>query len=288
MNLKSFLTNALNSKRKRNGSFKTLANFKAFFNICQRKKRRSKILLLKALHIKGILDLMLAEYEDIARKNRKILKKSNSNVTLPVKRKPSSYNPNPNPLLDNILKLTSYKFPQLLLAAQPYCIRTRQGQHYRHDVACLEQEFNYTPARGRFNSRGDSLVAVHKTILPIQMLKYVKMYVKIREILNKITHNIHPESKRSRIKSDCTYRLKLTLKAEMATTPWKFELRRVTIVAPKVAQRVPKRNPRDPRLPSYKRPPPMDLNGSAPIEICLLYTSPSPRDRQKSRMPSSA
>ena len=24
------------------------------------------------------------------------------------------------------------------------------------------------------------------------------------------------------------------------------------------------------------------------IEICLLYTSPSPRDRQKSRMPSSA
>ena len=26
----------------------------------------------------------------------------------------------------------------------------------------------------------------------------------------------------------------------------------------------------------------------APNEICLLYTSPSPRDRQKSRMPSSA
>ena len=31
------------------------------------------------------------------------------------------------------------------------------------------------------------------------------------------------------------------------------------------------------------------LNGrTAIIEICLLYTSPSPRDRQKSRMPSSA
>ena len=27
---------------------------------------------------------------------------------------------------------------------------------------------------------------------------------------------------------------------------------------------------------------------SEPIEACLLYTSPSPRDRQKSRMPSSA
>ena len=26
----------------------------------------------------------------------------------------------------------------------------------------------------------------------------------------------------------------------------------------------------------------------AHVEICLLYTSPSPRDRQKSRMPSSA
>ena len=28
--------------------------------------------------------------------------------------------------------------------------------------------------------------------------------------------------------------------------------------------------------------------GFADSEICLLYTSPSPRDRQKSRMPSSA
>ena len=28
--------------------------------------------------------------------------------------------------------------------------------------------------------------------------------------------------------------------------------------------------------------------GFLPIYICLLYTSPSPRDRQKSRMPSSA
>ena len=28
--------------------------------------------------------------------------------------------------------------------------------------------------------------------------------------------------------------------------------------------------------------------GVAPITVCLLYTSPSPRDRQKSRMPSSA
>ena len=30
------------------------------------------------------------------------------------------------------------------------------------------------------------------------------------------------------------------------------------------------------------------MTGSANVKICLLYTSPSPRDRQKSRMPSSA
>ena len=30
------------------------------------------------------------------------------------------------------------------------------------------------------------------------------------------------------------------------------------------------------------------LSGNAHVSGCLLYTSPSPRDRQKSRMPSSA
>ena len=30
------------------------------------------------------------------------------------------------------------------------------------------------------------------------------------------------------------------------------------------------------------------LQAAPDFEICLLYTSPSPRDRQKSRMPSSA
>ena len=29
-------------------------------------------------------------------------------------------------------------------------------------------------------------------------------------------------------------------------------------------------------------------NCNAPLEVCLLYTSPSPRDRTRSRMPSSA
>ena len=32
----------------------------------------------------------------------------------------------------------------------------------------------------------------------------------------------------------------------------------------------------------------VDLVTVAPAQACLLYTSPSPRDRQKSRMPSSA
>ena len=30
------------------------------------------------------------------------------------------------------------------------------------------------------------------------------------------------------------------------------------------------------------------IHGDAQVQLCLLYTSPSPRDRQKSRMPSSA
>ena len=40
--------------------------------------------------------------------------------------------------------------------------------------------------------------------------------------------------------------------------------------------------------PSPKREDGPELNWSSLVEHCLLYTSPSPRDRQKSRMPSSA
>ena len=32
----------------------------------------------------------------------------------------------------------------------------------------------------------------------------------------------------------------------------------------------------------------VDLNSTAAVDSCLLYTSPSPRDRTRSRMPSSA
>ena len=42
---------------------------------------------------------------------------------------------------------------------------------------------------------------------------------------------------------------------------------------------------------SISEPPPLGftpLKVSADFDACLLYTSPSPRDRQKSRMPSSA
>ena len=34
--------------------------------------------------------------------------------------------------------------------------------------------------------------------------------------------------------------------------------------------------------------PPLEIESYTTLTICLLYTSPSPRDRQKSRMPSSA
>ena len=84
-------------------------------------------------------------------------------------------------LLLKILKLDSFfQQHQLLFATQTNCIRTHQGQHYRHDVACLEQEFNYAP-RVWFNSEGDSLVAV-KTILPIQMLLYYLDKIKVYQI----------------------------------------------------------------------------------------------------------
>ena len=76
-------------------------------------------------------------------------------------------------LKTNTKKGKSQENPQWLFATQPYCIRTRQGQHYRRDVACLEQEFNCAPMVW-FNSEGDSLVAV-KTILPIQIVKYKKI-----------------------------------------------------------------------------------------------------------------
>ena len=42
---------------------------------------------------------------------------------------------------------------------------------------------------------------------------------------------------------------------------------------------------------SFIKPPMLNGGTSFPIDLyetCLLYTSPSPRDRQKSRMPSSA
>ena len=151
------------------------------------------------------------------------------------------------------------KNPQLLLVTH-YCIRTRQVKHYRLDVACLGQEFNYTPERGRFKTRGDSLVAVLKTILPIliKLNNYCKLH----------TQNVHPESvqlPKLSILYSTTY-----MPDMMSTTPWKLNLRQVTIVAPRVAQRIPRRNPRDPRLPSYRPPSPTKFTGK-PIEIPLEY-----------------
>ena len=42
------------------------------------------------------------------------------------------------------------------------------------------------------------------------------------------------------------------------------------------------------KLKIEKRGEKLNIRGSLPSKDCLLYTSPSPRDRQKSRMPSSA
>ena len=42
------------------------------------------------------------------------------------------------------------------------------------------------------------------------------------------------------------------------------------------------------KLKGLKKPAVGEYIGGCFLKICLLYTSPSPRDRQKSRMPSSA
>ena len=42
------------------------------------------------------------------------------------------------------------------------------------------------------------------------------------------------------------------------------------------------------RLSDYNRGLPMAVDLSVPMHVCLLYTSPSPRDQRGSRMPSSA
>ena len=46
--------------------------------------------------------------------------------------------------------------------------------------------------------------------------------------------------------------------------------------------------PRDWMPDAYRKTLVRQISQHAHSEICLLYTSPSPRDRQKSRMPSSA
>ena len=219
----------------------------------------------------------------------KICKKSTSVIKLGCER---LFNPNPllvNNLV-NILKLVRYLAPQLLPATQTYCIRTHQGQHYHRDVACLEQEFNFTPDRGRFKSIGDSLVAV-KTILPIQKFKFTATYFEINLLLfdtyvlpylcyiaaddsceascllysSSLSSHSSSHSSSSLAFSSCCQSIK------MSSTPWNFQLRRVTVVAPK-SGRMPKRNTRDPRLPSYRPPQsPTQFTGTT-INIPLEYS----------------
>ena len=54
-------------------------------------------------------------------------------------------------------------------------------------------------------------------------------------------------------------------------------------------KQTPKETEHTPAGTNYKyRVTPVEREGNTPSMPCLLYTSPSPRDRQKSRMPSSA
>ena len=117
-----------------------------------------------------------------------------------------------------------------------------------------------SPPKGAGSAIGDSLVAVTKTILPIQKFKILNIcYVEPKTI-----KNVYPEFPSIKL---ALFHFKLWSQATMSsTTPWNFHLRRVTIVAPRTAQRASRRNIRDPRLPSYRKPSPMKFTGK-PIEI---------------------
>ena len=69
----------------------------------------------------------------------------------------------------NLLNLAYTKDSQLLLATQT-CRRSRQGQHYRQDVACLEQDYYFALLWVWFKSYGIYLVE-GQTKLPLQKSK---------------------------------------------------------------------------------------------------------------------
>ena len=100
----------------------------------------------------------LSQYEIKHPQSQKFFKKSNSNNY-----RDSSFSSKSNPISkagSNIYFHKQSYNTQLQLPLATHCIRTRQGQHYRRDVACLEQESNFAPHRVWLNSDGDSLVAV--------------------------------------------------------------------------------------------------------------------------------
>ena len=186
------------------------------------------------LKITTTIELVLTSdrQTNILTQTHKIYKNSYSDEQLDLKDYPQHAD---NPLTNATTKRLQ---PQLLLATQP-CIRTCQGQHYRHDIACLEQEFYFAPSGVWFKSDGHSLVAV-KTILPIQKFYYMCLKLnKLTSFKSKINEDAHPELI---TKADLSLTLTHLLR-NMATTPWNFNLRRVTIVAPK-AGRFPRRNAR--------------------------------------------
>ena len=183
----------------------------------------------------------------------KNIKKSDSTYTRPTQ---INHLKRVNGLCRRRLKL------QLLFATQT-SIRPCQGQHYRHDIACLEQEFYFAPHRVWFKSDGHSLVAV-KTILPI--LKYILLLLTKTKIIYKNRIYVVPYFK--------TVNTLLLLFLASAYSSSLYS-KKISLSEPPPPLTTP---------PPFRTPSPA---ASAPPR-CLLYTSPSPRDGLLSRMPSSA
>ena len=71
-----------------------------------------------------------------------------------------------------------------------------------------------------------------------------------------------------------------------SNNPSRLQLTRKRVVLPEVSARIVDDKVGFLKIPHFEKGVGVDV--SAKLKICLLYTSPSPRDRTRSRMPSSA
>ena len=91
-----------------------------------------------------------------------------------------------------------------------------------------------------------------------------------------------------------SYKVRVRAVSELGSGTWSSEVQSVTFDIPSTTRGLMLQNKvisAKPAILVFWSPPSSDrviLHYEVQYRVCLLYTSPSPRDRQKSRMPSSA